>query len=297
MEKVLHVSQTSDSPKTIAINSAKPITLHLNDRLSIRLYSDCRPNCLETGVLQKGLVLLLDDQELIEEGVGFGVPVVKYTDKTFFSSTAEVSIQKNSLGYSLTKVFTLDTVSLKKFGSSSYIDDAVYSPARKTFQTLYLRHKKLAPLFNKLMELRDLANIKTEFITVKPRGTVTMTYCFQPDAINIKADFSKLTLNKCAEVLVLNEQGSTFFQRYVDSSGLNLLGNKIGAWETVTADQASLKSAKGKISFSLQNNQNATLFRGWERTRKRFSWAGLSYSMRPVNGIFDYTIKLSCNST
>ena len=73
------------------------------------------------------------------------------------------------------------------------------------------------------MELRDLAKIKTEFIAVKPRGTVTINYHCQPEAINIKADFSKVALNKCREVLVLNEQGSSIFQKYVDSSGLNLL--------------------------------------------------------------------------
>ncbi len=193
----------------------------------------------------------------------------------------------------ITKVFTLDTVSLKKFGQATYIDDGLYSPLRKTFQRLYLKHKKLTPLFNKVMELRDLANIKTEFITVKPRGTVTINYHCQPTAINIQADFSKVTLNKCREVLVLNEQGSNVFQKYVDSSGLTLFGNKIGAWETVTADQASLQSAKGQISFSLQKDKDATLFRGWERTRKRFSWAGLSYSMRPNNGIFNYSIGLN----
>lgn len=271
-------------------------TLQLSDRLSVRLYKDCRPSCLETGSLQKGLVLFLDGKELIEEGVGFGVPIVKYEDKTFFSSTADVSIQKTGSAYTLTKVFTLDSVSLKKFGRATYIDDGLYSPLRKTFQSLYLKHKKLNPLFNKAMELRDLVNIKTEFTPVKPRGTVTINYYCQPTAIKIKADFSKVTLKKCVEVLVLNEQGSSVFQKYVDSEGLILLGRKIGAWEAVTADQASLQSAKGQISFNLQNLGGATLFRGWERTRKRFSWAGLSYSMRPNNATFDYSIGLTLTS-
>ncbi len=99
------------------------------------------------------------------------------------------------------------------------------------------------------MEFRDLANIKTEFIKVKPRGEVTISYHCQSNGINIKADFSKVALNKCVEILVLNEQGSSFFQRYVDSSGLNLVGHNIGAWETVTADQASLRSCRKACFF------------------------------------------------
>ena len=238
-------------------------------------------------------MLLLDGKELIEEGVGFGVPIVKYEDKTFFSSTADVSTKNFGSACTLTKVYWLDTVSLKKFGQTSYIDDSVYSPLRKTFQSLYLKHRKLTPIFNKVMELRDLANIKTEFTTVKPRGIVTVNYLCKPNAIEVQADFSKVALNKSLEVLILNEQGSSVFQRYVDSSGLSLLGNKIGAWQTVTANKASLQSVNGRVSFSIQNAEGAAIFRGWERTRKRFSWAGLSYSMRPTNGVFTYSIGLN----
>jgi hypothetical protein len=281
---VLNLSQLQKTNYVNSTDSTGTVTLQLTDRLSVRLYRDCRPSCLETGALQKGLVLLLDGEELIEEGVGFGVPIVKYEDKTFFSSTADVSIQKTGSAFLITKIFTLDTVSLKKFGRA---------PLRKTFQSLYLKHKKLNPLFNKAMELRDLANIKTEFVTVKPRGTVTINYDCQPSAINIQADFSKVALKKCREVLVLNEQGSSVFQRYVDSDGLNLLGQKIGAWETVTANQGTLQNAKGVVSFSLHNVRGAALLRGWERTRKRFSWAGLSYSMRPNNNTFEYSIVLN----
>jgi hypothetical protein len=275
------------------VDNSEPIDVPFAGGLSVRLYRDCRPNCLETGALQKGLVLRLDGRELIEEGVGFGVPIVKYADKTFFSSTADVSIKKIGSAYTLTKVYRLDTVSLKKFGQTSYIDDSVYTPLRKTFQNLYLKHGRLTPFFNKLMELRDLANIKTEFATVKPRGTVTVTYHCEPNGIKVHADFSKVALKKCVEMLVLNEQGSSVFQKYVDSSGLCLIGNKIGAWQTVTASKASLQSSCGQISFCIQNAEGAAIFRGWERTRKRFSWAGLSYSMRPNNGTFAYSIGLN----
>ena len=284
-------SQTTIT-KLQSTDLTEPITVNLSDRLAVKLYKDCRPNCLETGALQKGLVLLVDGNELIEEGMGFGVPIVRYADKTFFSSTAEVSIRKVGSESILTKIYSLDTVSMKKFGQASYIDDDLYSSLRKTFQMLYLKHKKLTPIFNKAMELRDLANIKTEFITVKPRGTITVTYHCQPAVINIQIDFSNMKLNKCQELIVLNEQGSSVFKRYVDSNGLILLGNKIGAWDEVTAKNASLQSGKYEVSFILQKEDGVQLFRGWEQTRKRFSWAGLSYSLVPKRGIFTYAIRL-----
>ena len=266
--EVLNSNNQSLLEEVHSADAMEPVTLQLTDRLSVRIYEDCRPNCLETGALQKGLVLMFDGIELIEEGVGFGVPIVKYEDKTFFSSTAEVSTRKVGSEYILTKVYTLDTVSLKKFGQTSYIDDGLYSPLRKTFQMLYLKHKKLTPIFNKVMELRDLANIKTEFVVVKPRGTITVTYDCQPKAIHIQADFSKVELNKCREILMLNEQGSGTFQKYTDSNRSNLLGSKIGAWEKITAKQASLMSVNGQISFSLQNGGGVIIFQGLGANKK-----------------------------
>lgn len=284
-------------PQTIfqqieATDEVEPVTFPLTHRLSVRLYSDCRPKCLETAALQKGLVLLLNGRELIEEGVGFGLPIVKYEDKTFFSSKADITIARCGPGHLLTKTFLLDTVSVKKLGSASYINDKLYSPARKTFQLLYLKYKRLYPLFNKAMEIRDFLGVKTEFQTVKPRGTIAVTYHCQSGAIKIHADFSNISLNRCQEILLLNEQGSNSFQTYTDSKGKTLWGDQIGAWERVTADSAALIYPNGGISFSVQGDSGALLFRGWERTKKRFSWAGLSYSIKPSKHTFNYSINL-----
>lgn len=267
----------------------EPITLELNDRLSVRLYEDCRPHCLETGLLQKGLVLMHDGKELVEEGLGFGVPVVKYEDKTYFATTAEVEGEKNPTSYLLKKTYVMDTIS-KKTWQGNYINDNLYSTWRKRFAKLYLGHKELSPLFNRIMEWRELVRINTEFVKSKSRGLVEVEYSIENKMISVHVDFSNLSLNGCKELLVLNEQGSTVFDTYCDASGISLVGAKIGGWHQVSVNCASFQSRDGQFAFRLNKVPEAMLFRGWERTKNRFSWAGLSYSLAPHHRIFNYEI-------
>lgn len=269
------------------------VTIDISSRLAARLYEDCSPHCMETAPIQKGLVLVLDGKELIEEGMGFGTPVVKYHDKTYFSGSSELAVSGTSSSPCVSKTYILDSISRKKLGQTSYIDDGVYSSIRKTFARLYLTQKSLSPLFNVMMELRQAAKIKTEFMKVAPRGSIRVTYDFQIESINVYVDFSKLSLSGCDEILVLNEQGSTTFDKYSDADGLELLRRNIGAWDAVTADEASMVSGSGQLAFSLRNMREAVLFRGWERARNRFSWAGLSYSLHPTQGVLNYAITLT----
>ena len=86
------MNSLATTTKALSINLQPPITVPLRGGLAVRLCEDCRPSCMETSSIQKGLVLMLKNQELIEEGVGFGLPKAKYMDKNYFSSFAEVSI-------------------------------------------------------------------------------------------------------------------------------------------------------------------------------------------------------------
>jgi len=271
---------------------SEPITLHLSNRLSVRLYKDARPNCLETASLHKGLVLISNGNELTEEGVGFGVPVVKYEDRTYFSSSAEVSVWKDGNSYLLKKRYALDAISRKRFWKASYINDDFYSFAHKLFERVYVSHKSLSPACNRIMELRKAVKIQTEFMRVKPRGTITFKYACQPNTVKIKVDFFDLKLDGCQEIIILNEQGSTCFRKYFDTDGTKLFDENIGAWKAVRAKGASLSDAKETLVFTLQNNDEATLLRGWENIKGRFSWAGLSYSLQPRSRAFNYVIDI-----
>lgn len=46
--------------------------------------------------------------------------------------------------------------------------------------------------------------------------------------MKVNVDFSDLSLDGCEELLVLNEQGSTTFEKYSNTNGLKLSGKKIG---------------------------------------------------------------------
>jgi hypothetical protein len=271
--------------------TSSPITVSMDGRISCRLYPGTNPNCLEIAPLQKGIVLMQNGEELIEEGIGFGAPVVVYKDRPYFSTSAEVTVQAEDGNNVLVKSFLLDAISRKRVGKT-YVNDDFYKFFHEHFHTTYVSHKKLNPAFNWLMELRRLFRIKTEFVKVKPRGTVTVKYIFHPDSIDVNVSFSQLEISSCKEILILNEQGASFFSKYHDSNGLTLIGEQVGAMEKVNAEYASFATANGAVSFSLKNVKATEFFRGREKTRGRFSWAGFGYSLQPTTTTFQYTISL-----
>jgi len=269
-----------------------PLSVQISDRVLFRLYRDSRPCSLEVAPLQKGLVLVHDGEELIEEGVGFGVPVVKYKHKTYFSSSAYCSMDENENGFVLTKFYVLDTISRKSVSRSFYINDGFYRFLHKSFEKAYLGSKRFSPFFGKVMELRQTLGIQTEFLRVEPKGIIAVKFSVQPTSVEVRVDLSSLDKVGCEEILVLNEQGATFFREYADSEGLNLFDSKIGAWNEVKAKDASLSHMKGSLTFGLERLNDSLLFRGWEKTRGRFAWTGLSYSLSPQLLLFKYVIKL-----
>jgi len=273
--------------------SSFALTWPLNKRVGVRLYPDCSPHYLETASLQKGLVLILDNHELIEEGMGFGAPVVKYKNKTYFSSTAKLSMETTEKHIIWTKSFAVDTVSRKRFGKGSYVNDRFYRFFHKVFETLYLGISGLFPFFDKIMELRGVMKLQTVFVRVKSKGKITVAYFIKPDEINVQVDLSKLDKEGCESVLLLNEQGASFFKEYSDSNGERIHTFHIGAWEKVHAFAASLSILQGSLKFLLQHQPQSEMYRGWEKTRTRFDWAGLSYSLSPQTRFFDYSIKLT----
>jgi hypothetical protein len=119
-----------------------------------------------------------------------------------------------------------------------------------------------------------------------------VTYGITQGKIQVKTDFSLLKRENLQKIFVLNEQGSRFFRRYMDSNGANLVDKQIGAWETIETEWASITNLEGRVGFRLWAIKNAILRRGREFLKDCRDWIGLDYEINPKNAVFEYEIEI-----
>ena len=185
------------------------------------------------------------------------------------------------------KTYEMDTISIKSLRGSR-ITDNLYHPIHRIFSILYLSLGALRPVFDKVIELRKIAGVSTNFLPTEPRGSVRVLYKIHTDEVEIEA-YTKL-IEGCVELIMLNEQGASVFRR-CDFADSTLIDDKIGAWEKINASEATLSTLDGDTSFTVFRPAKARLLRGRERIRGRLSWAGLTLSF-DARDVVDYRIKL-----
>jgi hypothetical protein len=276
----------------------EPFTLKISERTALRIYPDNRPHCLEISALHKGLIIVYNGYECVEEGAGFGAPIIKY-DKTHFPSSAQCFIEKTGNIFAIVKTFKMDAVAKKKVGKKTFLDDSLYRFFRQQFERFYLGKNSTALgfLLNKLMEFRKYVGVETVFVGVESKGKVQVKYEVFDCRIHVEVDFTGLEMVGCREILLLNEQGASFFTKYSDSHGLSLSEEQISGWKLVTAENASLSNQAETLKVTLTNKKPACLFRGREKTKNRFCWSGLSYSLNPPQTKFTYDIQIQESSS
>jgi len=267
-------------------------TLPLGRNLAFRVYADSRPHNLETARLQKGLVLMFNEKEIIEEGMGFGVPVAIFSDKTYFSGSAQVSSSEDGKNKTILKHFFMDTVSRKSWKGGVYVDNPLYKLFSGSLASTYRDYPASRRVIFPLIKLRNKVGVRTHFTKVESRGEVTVTYKIKRNGLDITADLTKLNKNHCRKVLLLNEQGSTFFRKFFDSDSLSFTDEKIGAWDLIKVDWACFSNLDNTLSFCLRGLPNCRLFRGREHIRGRLAWAGMGYELSPNLDFFNYKVQI-----
>lgn len=246
-----------------------------------------------TSRLQKGLILISNGQELAEEGVGFGVPVLKMGVKTIFSGEIDLACLEEGACQVIAATFHMnlqERLTNRNLGS-------VQSRSLNWIKNhLADVHRRFPPARGFLMALsntlRSSFGWQTIFEDAGYNHAVKVMYTIdsQTGVITVDVDTNGAPNNSVTEVIVMNEQGAQHFDTYSDSSGTLLQGEAIGSWDEVTAERASFICSAHRLAFTLQQIDGARLFRGRELIGSRLAWSGFGYCLQPTSQRFAYTL-------
>jgi hypothetical protein len=253
------------------------------------------PPGFPTARLQKGLLLLDHGEELSEEGVGFGVPVIMRGLQAIFPAAIQLNLSEDGPLQVVRAIYTLN------------LEEKIGKPSQKEIESkvLYTVKNYLAALMRRLPSLRGLltsiSNLmrkvfawETMYEQSEFSCEVWMRYTINQQAgiVNIAIETLDVSTSGITEIIIMNEQGARTFDHYLDSSGNALQGYEIGCWDEVTAQEASFISTSHAVAFTLERVASAKLFRGRELIDSRLSWAGFGYSFPAHFNHFEYQLKI-----
>lgn len=245
-----------------------------------------------SGRIQKGLLLFQRNKDLSEEGIGFGVPILKFGDTTIFPGSGRLELKEYADRTQVMICYDLnleETIMVKGKKIESRI---IYSMKK----SLSWMHRKY-PFSRRLLTegsnaLRRSLGIETGFEEVTSAGLAGMKYTITAGGINVRADLSRIKKEGCTEVMIMNEQGANHFDTYCDSRGKNLAGNAIGSWQETFCDEVSFIYSKDHLVFTFSRVPGSKMFYGRELVARRLSWSGIAYSIPPHIQDFAYDIRI-----
>ncbi len=272
-------------------SSAAQHTFTISDFVAARIYSDTKPKIMKTANLQKGIILLYNGREVVGEGMGFGAPIAKYSDETVFSGSSLLGVHRRKDFVVIRKEFSMDLIARDQFRSLKLENKQLRSMI--DFVSLfYQKNKWIARFIIFTQGLLSKFGVKSIFDKTTPKGKVILTCMIKKNLIDLNLDISQLDRQRLEKVFVLNEQGAHFFKKYFDSDGLNLYDDKIGFWDSVTAQYAKIADEQGRIGFKLKNIKGTLLRRGRELVEGSLDWIGLDYEINAHRDSFEYEIEV-----
>jgi hypothetical protein len=266
----------------------------LSDNIGIQITSESSHGLnYPSGRIQKGLVLFNEGEALGEEGVGFGVPILKRGLQTIFPGEVELFPEAGSPLRKVSARYKLNLEEkLAKIGSGTIDNRWVY--ASKNMLAAVIRQ---LPFLRKLLTqtsnlMRSTHGWETTYEPANFSTYLSLTYLVdaQTGRIIVELDGFEPYPAGISEVVVMNEQGAHHFDQYQDTDGNLMHGSQIGCWDPVHAEEASFVSRKERISFSLRQVTGARLYRGRELIGTRLAWSGFGYSFPPSLDRFSYDI-------
>ena len=282
------ISAQSGNPHFFASNLN---TYSISDSVALKIHSDTKPLNMKIANLQKGVIFQYNGAEVVGEGTGFGVPIGKYSDETFFSGLSILQVNRQENLVVFRKEFLMDLIARDRFRNFK-LENTKLRRTIDYISLLYQKHKYLAGLILLVKGLLFKLGVDSFFVKTTPKGRVVVTYTVNRNRIVVKVNFSQLDRNNLRKVFVQNEQGAKFFRKYSDSDGLKLNDKEIGVWDLVKAQSARITDKHDRVGFSLKNVEGAVLRRGMEIAKNSLDWIGLDYELNPEHDQFEYEIEI-----
>ena len=248
-----------------------------------------------TGRLKKGFLLLNQGQELAEEAVGFGLPVLKIGLQAIFPGAVTLTCLRRNPTWEITALFKLNLVEKISRGENENVENRLFYAVKNFLAAVIRRLPMLRGLLTATSnKLRQMFNWETTYVDAGFSTEVKVTYTIEAETgkVGVEIDTSGL-LPSITEVVVMNEQGAHHFDRYVDTSGVSLQGKEIGCWDEVNAEEAWFESSARRVAFRLGQVRGARLIRGRELIGSRLAWSGFGYSFLPSIKQLRYEIKIA----
>lgn len=243
--------------------------------------------------LQKGLILVSNGQELAEEGVGFGVPVLMKGLKTIFAGEMELGLSNEGLRQEITATYLMNLQERLVSGSSATIKSVALYRVKNQLEEVHRRYPLLrAPLISLSNWWRNVIGWRTVYEDAGCKHLIKVNYSVDLESrtVAVRMNTAREAMDGVNEIILMNEQGANYFDVYTDSSGLHLEGDEIGTWERVSSMRARFISKGQRLAFSLGQMDGATLFRGRELVASHLAWAGFGYSLPASRQEFAYTL-------
>lgn len=238
---------------------------------------------------------MFDGQDLSEEAVGFGVPILKRGLQTIFPGEVDLYLHGGKAQTIVSARFKLNLEERISRNGNGSLDNKLLYAAKNSMAAVIRRFPFLRKL---LTSTSNLLRSSLAWVTTYEPSTfstyVVLTYRIDEanNRITVELVGGDFLSNSISEIVVMNEQGAHHFDQYQESAGNLQLGDEIGCWDLVISDEASFLDQIHKISFRLGQVSGARLYRGRELVDRRLAWAGFGYTFPPGLKPFKYEIQL-----
>jgi hypothetical protein len=234
-----------------------PLTMVLGNGLVVRAYPDTRPHVGKITPLQKGLVLVQDGRELVEEGYGFGTPIVVQGGRSYLSQHADIAASPD--GRQVVKRFRIDA------------EDTWTQPFRRKYRSV-----------------EPLGSIVFTYTLAGP-GILDVAVDFTD--LRATADRAYLANEQGARAFTLYSDSSGVHRYFAD------VPDTPDQWVPATAERTCFTAEIRKVRFCVETSPGQAKYVGRERYFQRrwsglfsLSWAGTDIELTRPQGVYRYRV-------